>query len=144
MNTPADTTEHELRQYLVQIRVPDDPATLSWIPSNEDEVDSVRFFVTDQLPAGHLELLQLASLSTAWSTHSITVGLLDMTTEQMAEEGEDGEQYIFNGSDRITVLAQTDAQSLISWIAKARWIRKEEFPGPCAAIIESQFVKIRD
>lgn len=69
MDTQAHNAEHELRQYVMQIRARDDPATASWVPSIEDEVDSARLFIADQMPTGDYELLQLASFGTVYSTH---------------------------------------------------------------------------
>lgn len=142
MDTQAENAENKIRQYVVQIRVRNKPATASWIPSNKDQVDSFQFFIADQLPTGDYELLKLTSLSAANFTKSI-VGLCGVTTEQNVQERKGEEQYIFQRVDRVLELAQSDVQSLILSIANERWLLKEVFTGPYDALLEAHFVKIR-
>lgn len=144
MNTTAEKSENELKQYVVQIHALDDPATASWVPYNEDKVDGSRFFITDQLPTGDYKLLQLVSLSATYSTNYITVCLCGVTTEQIVQGREDGEQYIFPGLDRILIFAQQEVHFLIYSLDNTRWLLKEQFIGSYAAILENQLVKIRD
>lgn len=71
----------ELRQCVVQIRSREDPTTAEWVPSNE-EVDSAQFYIDERLVTGDYALLQLAALSTAFTTHSVAVGLYGVTTDR--------------------------------------------------------------
>lgn len=114
------------------------------MPSHENEVDSPQFFIDEQHPTEDYALLYLASLSAAYSTHSLAVGLCGVTTEQVAKEREDEEQFIFPVLDRILVLSTPDANILVSSIANAHWMIKEEFTGSYAGLLEEQFLKIRD
>lgn len=90
------------------------------MPSKEEEVDSAQFFIDEKLPAGDYALLQLAPLGAAYSTHSLTVGVCGVSTEQIVKEHEDGEQYIFPRLDRILAVESLDPKTLVTSVANAR------------------------
>lgn len=104
---------------------------------------SAQFLIDQQLPAGDYALLQLVSLSVAYSTRSLAVGLCGATTEQVVKQREDGEQFIFPGLDRIPALATPDPKALVFSVSNARWMIKEELNGSYAGLLEEPFLKIR-
>lgn len=124
----ASSAEKEFQQCIVQLRSRVEPATVDRVPSNEDELDSTQFFVDEQLPTADYALLQLASLGTDFSTHSLTVGLCGVTNEQIVQEREVGEQFIFPRLYRILALAEPDPKTLVSSIANARWQIRRNLP----------------
>lgn len=82
ISNSSSTAEEELRQCLVQVLALDEPDASERVPFNEDEVDSAQFFIAEKLPAGNYALMQLAALGNIYSSHSLSVGVSDITTEQ--------------------------------------------------------------
>lgn len=86
--------------------------------------------------------MQLKSLVAAYSTQFLTVGLCGASTEQIVKEREDGEQYIFQGLDRIMDLPTPELKTLVSSVANARWLLTEKFTGTYDGVLEEQNLKI--
>lgn len=85
----SSASEKDMQQYVVQIRYREDPTTDSWEPSNEEEVDSEQLFISEPLQTVEYELLQMKSLSSAYSIHFITIGICGSTNEQIVSDRED-------------------------------------------------------
>lgn len=66
-----------------------------------------------------------------------------MTTEQLVQEHEEGEQFIFPDLDRILALAVHHPQALVSSLDTARWILKEDVIVALIHKLEDHLIKIK-
>lgn len=76
-------------------------------------------------------------------THSLTVLLCGVKTEQIVQEREYEEQFIFPGLDCILALAAPDIRTVVSSITKERCVIKEVCNGSYAGLHEENFLNIR-
>lgn len=93
MPQPNDgTPEQEFVQCIPQIRR-SDPSAESWVDANEYDVDNGNYFLTDPLPAGDFNFIQVADLPSHAASLQIA-GMCGVTTEKLVQEREDGEKFI--------------------------------------------------
>lgn len=139
----SESLEQDIAQCIPHVCERTDSAAASWIATNEYEVDCARFIVTQPLTSGDYNLLQLVALSSSYSVESRTAGICGFTTEQLIQEREEGDTFIFTGLDLILALAVPDPKTLVISLASAHWLLKENVTGPYVKALQDQFLKLR-
>lgn len=126
------TAERELRKYIFQLLKGADPEEADWDPYHEQEVDSAKFFIEEELNTGEYAILQLHTIEGAYSAHYVAVRICGVTTEQFVKERNKGEPLILPGIDRSLALGVPSPQTRASSMANRRWIFKEGVTCPYA------------
>lgn len=67
-------------------------------------------------------------------------GLCGVKIEQIVKEWEDGEKFKIYDIDRILALATPDLKTLVSSVADARWLLKQEFTDPYNASVKENLL----